>query len=104
MASEIDLHVTRLLWREQLRAAPHAAYSAFRRALRREARQYLADPDGNVLARFTSEADARLLLAWAALSHEGAFNFGFSTGKEFMVAQAINRSDRQADAGHAGTA
>lgn len=103
MPSEIDLHVTRLLWREQLREAPRSAYSALRRLFRREARHYLADPDGHVLARFTSNADAEYFLTWVAQSHDGTFQFGFSTGKEFMVAQAINRSDRQADAGHAGT-
>lgn len=102
--AEIDLHVTRLLWREQARQALSAAYSALRRLFRREPRQYLATPDGHVVARFPREADAWLFLDWVHQTHEATFNFGFTTGKEFRVAQAINRRDQQADAGHAGTA
>lgn len=90
-----DVHVTRLLWREQAAALPQAARSALRRLFRREARLFLTDDNGRVLGRFTSADDASAFLTWVSQAHENTFNFGFHTGKEFLVAQHI-----AADAGH----
>lgn len=84
-----EVESTRLLWREQLAALPRAAWCALRRLLRREARHYLSI-DGRVAARFTSGQDHLEFMTWLASTHNGAFDFGFETGREYLVAQHIN--------------
>lgn len=97
--SDIELEATRLLWREQVTELPRAAWHALRRLLRREPRWYLTI-DGMVAARFTSEADHAVFMGWLVQAHTSTFDFGFNTGKEFLVAQHI----AAADAGHDRTA
>lgn len=89
--------VTRLLWREQVRALPRAAWHALRRLVRREPRWYLVIDD-QVIARLVSDGDQTTLLEWIALAHGETFRFGRDFGRG--IANAIDRN--QADAGDPG--
>jgi hypothetical protein len=90
--------VSRLLWREQIRALPRAAVHFFRRLVRREPRWYLVI-DGQVIARLVSDGDQTALLEWIALVHGETFR----AGQEFGMGVANALSSRQADPGDAGT-
>lgn len=91
--------ITRLLWREQIRALPRSLGATVRRLLRREPRWYYV-VDGRVVSRLTSAADYDILMQWIAQVHAETFHYGVYFGKG--VAGAVDGSE--ADAGDAGTA
>ena len=93
--------VTRLLWREQVRALPRAAWHALRRLARREPRWYLVI-DGHVVARMTGDSDQAMLLEWIALVHGETFRAGQEFGRG--LANAIDRSEDDTDPGDPRTA
>jgi hypothetical protein len=92
--------VTRLLWREQARELPRAAWHALRRLVRREPRWYLVI-DGHVVARMVADGDQTMLLEWIAIAHGETFRFGQEFGRG--VARALQDGHQsQADAGEPG--
>lgn len=91
--------VSRLLWREQARALPRAAWHALRRLARREPRWYLV-LDGQVVARLVSNGDQTDLLAWIAEAHSMTFQAGTHFGREML--NAVNGS-QPADIGDVST-
>lgn len=93
-----EASVTRLLWREQARELPRAAWYALRRMVRREPRWYLV-VDGHVVARLVSVEAHDELMAWIAEVHGQTFRSGVEFGQG--VLSAIHR--RPTDVGDAGT-
>lgn len=91
--------LTRLLWREQLRELPRAAWHALRRLLRREPRWYYVI-DGRVIARLVADQDRDSLMEWIASVHGQTFLAGQQFGR--AVSDAIH-SNKQADPGDPGT-
>lgn len=95
----VDAAITRLLWREQARELPRAAWHAVRRLLRREPRWYVV-VDGHVVARLAGEDDYARLLAWIGHVHGETFRMGVKFGRG--VSGAIHAS-QQADPRDAST-
>lgn len=73
---------------DRLRALPRAAWYVLLRLFRRDERYYLTI-DGQVVARFVSMEDHLRFMTWLHQTHTATFDFGFNTGKEFLVAQHI---------------
>lgn len=95
-----DAAITRLLWREQVRALPRSLWAAVRRLLRLEPRWYYVI-DGRVAARLVSAEDRDDLLRWIARVHAETFHYGVGFGQG--VAGAVD-SGQSPDSGDAGTA
>lgn len=93
--------VTRLLWREQIRALPASLMAAVRRLLRREPRWYLVI-DGRVTGRLVSAEDYASLLAWIGHVHGLTFQHGVEFGKGVNT-HAVDQI-HQVDAGEPGPA
>lgn len=94
-----EASITRLLWREQIRAFPAAVRAAVRRLLRREPRWYLV-VDEHVVARLVSRQDYDTLMAWIAHVHTETFHTGVQFGRG--AERAVNRIN-QGNTGDAST-
>lgn len=97
--SEVEASVTRLLWREQARELPRAAWHALRRLLRREPRWYFV-VDGHVVARMVSASGHERLLGWVTHVHGETFRMGVECGKGVARAQ---HDGKAVDSGDAST-
>lgn len=93
-----DALITRLLWREQIRALPGAVVAAARRLVRREPRWYLVI-NGRVVARLVSRVDYDELLAWIAHVHAETFHMGVGFGEEVHRAADTRKAPDPGDPG-----
>jgi hypothetical protein len=97
-----EVSVTQLLWRDQLAALPRALGRALRRLLRLECRQYLTI-NGQVVARFVSEVDARDFKQWIDETHTATFEYGYGLARE-VHSVGKNHVNLPPDAGDPGPA
>lgn len=95
-----EASVTRLLWREQVRELPRAAWHELRRLVRREPRWYLV-VDDRVVARLVSNEDYEALLNWIEYVHGQTFRAGITFGRGTLNAPHGHHAP---DVGDTGTA
>ena len=99
MTPPSDVLVTRLLWRDQLRALGKSLRYSVARLLRREPRWYITH-DGVVIGRLVSSGDYADLLSWIGQTHSITFHQGMAFGRRIHA----DNQGHEADAGDAGPA